>query len=128
VLPERDALLKRAMIFRDFIIGFYLTEKGMVLRRSTLDGKLLGEAKLPEFMAITSDGYGYGSSELFLGVERYTSPKRMFSYQPQTDHVTLTSKALNSFDGDSHVTDTCYGSRCDGRCGGNYLGRSQRIA
>ena len=65
VLPERDSLLERAMIFQDFVLGFYITQRGVMVRRSTFDGTLLGEAKLPELTTVTAYGYGSGS-ELFL--------------------------------------------------------------
>ncbi|PWT97632.1 MAG: hypothetical protein C5B53_07835 [Candidatus Melainabacteria bacterium] len=113
VVPESKDLLERAMIFPDFILAFYLTPQGTILRRLSYEGKLLKETKLPRFTTITADGFGYSSSELFFEIEGYTSPKRIISYRPKTGEISSVTSS-DSFDSTRYVTELCYATSRDG--------------
>lgn len=115
VIAQKSELLERAMVFPDFILAFYRSPRRTIVRRLSFSGTLLGEVRLPELTTISPDGYGYGAGlELFLEIEGYVSPKRLFSYKVDRDRISPIGPTEKAFDASKYQTELHYATSGDG--------------
>lgn len=113
VVPEGESVLTDVTFADDRMILQYSKDNCNQMYTYTIDGKRIGEIKLPTFGSTSASGMR-GQKEVFYSFTSYTMPNTVYSYDLNTDKSTVWAAPKINFRSDDYKTEMVFYTSKDG--------------
>jgi prolyl oligopeptidase len=114
IVPESAQTLESASIVGNTIIASYLKDARSVVERYSLDGKALGELKLPGVGTAGGFGGKFSDPETFFAFTSLTEPSSVYRYDVSKNEVTLFKQPKTAFDSSQYESKQVFVTSKDG--------------
>jgi len=92
IIPESDAVLQGAAIVNGQLLAQYEKNASSQLKLFAVDGKPLGEVRLPSIGSVVGLGGKWDRKEVFFGFQSFTSPDSVYQVDLATRGTSLWNK------------------------------------